>query len=55
MARAAIAPKTTLIMETVVLVAAPAAAVAEAEAEAAMAVASEEIWAAPDGAKTCGR
>lgn len=54
MARAARAPKTTLSMETVVLVAAllPAAA---ADAEAAAAVASEEIWAAPVGAKTWGR
>lgn len=53
MARAATAPKTTLIMETVVLVALlPEAA---ADAEAAAAVASEEIWAAPVGAKTCGR
>lgn len=53
MARAPRAPKTTLSMETVVLVAALLPAAADAEAPAA--VASEEIWAAPVGAKTWGR
>lgn len=54
---AATAPKTTLIVETVVLVAAPVP-VAEETADAAASVAEEpraEISAAPVGANTWGR